>query len=474
MTNSYLLEVIKALNPIERQEVVLFLASPYFNKGGNVPELARLYQVILDAAPDFSEELLTKEKVYHQVFSDPNIIPGKLEKLMAALNKLLRVYALNSRYFSESNEIRQQVDWAAWLRERGLTERSTQVLAKLKNQTNTENLDSLERYHSNFLIAEEEHQRESFLNQLKGDLNIPNLIYSLELYYHNYRTELINRYLLQQKAPQLPDLQWENISVKFWEEESVLLQISKSINSILRQNLPSSEEFFEFMQLLHGKADNLSFETIAQFYAYLRSICTLLINGGHLEFIPILHNIHIDNLQRGYFFTNGELTPLVYLNIVQIATRAKEYAWAKEFTEKYKHSIIGGDEEQFFYHLNMAQCLFAEGNFEESLSLLPDAPSASHYHHIVRRLELKNYYELKSDLLPYKIDAFRKFIERTGSKTIAPDQKTMHINFVNFLHQLSQSPIKDKTRSARLVERIERKHLVAERAWLLEKAREVG
>ncbi|MBK6995036.1 MAG: hypothetical protein IPH31_08930 [Lewinellaceae bacterium] len=206
----------------------------------------------------------------------------------------------------------------------------------------------------------------------------------------------------------------------------------------------------------------------------MRNTCTLLIDAGNLEFIPLLHAIHKDNLKRQYFLINGEISANAYLNLVQVATRARQTEWAKKFTEDYKGLITGGDEDQFFYRLNMAQCLFAEGKFEEASNHIPDAPSSSYYHHIARRLELKIYYELDSDLLPYKMEAFRKFIERTASKNIANNLKTLHINFIHFLLQLSQSPRKDKKRSALLIERINNKKLVAERSWLLEKARELG
>ncbi len=474
MTNSYLLEVIKALQPEEREEMALLLSAPQLNISGNAKELVRLFQIILDTAPEFSEHLLHKYEVYFQIFSEPSMVQGKLEKLMAELNKLLRSYALAKKYFLENNQLQQHIDWSIWLRARGLGERSRQVIAKLQAQKNKDASESLLKYRANFLASEEKHEWESTHNQLKGDLGIPNLIYDLELYYQNYRTELINRYLNQQKGPQLPDLVWRNKEDDFWQAESVLLRISTGINTIMGKSQPSVEEFQHLMHILQNDGAALSFETLAQFYAYLRNTCTLLIDGGNMELIPVLHAIHKDNLERQYFFINGEMSANAYINLVQIATRARQSEWAKKFTEDYKGLIIGGDEDQFFYSLNLAQCLFAEGKFEEALNHIPDAPSASHYHHIARRLELKIYYELDSDLLPYKMEAFRKFIERTASKNIAPNLKTLHVNFIHFLHQLSQSPRKDKKRSALLIARINSKPLVAERTWLLEKARELA
>lgn len=471
MIKTYLLEVIKASPPIKQQEMALILGSPLFNRGGNAKELAKLYQIILDAAPDFSEDLLKKEKVYFQVFSDSSIVPRKLDKLIADLNKILRLYTLAKGYLSESNEKHQQIHWSTWLRESGLADRSKQLIVKLKTQEESEKLESLEEYHINFLIEREDHEWELMNNQAKGNLNIPNVIEQLDLFYFSYRTELLNRYLLQQKAAQLPDLNPMESERSLYEVKSSFLQISKLINNLLNKDLPSIAEFQVLMGKIKEHEKKLSFEALSEFYTYLRGSCTLLINGGNLDFIPVLQEINKDNLERGYFFVNGEISPNSYLNLVQIATRAKEFEWAKNFTEDYKALIIGGDENKFFYRLNMAQCLFAEGNFEEALDNLPEAPSNSHYHQMVRRLELKIYYELNSDLLLYKLDAFRKYIERTAPKSIAANIRTLNLNFLNMLLQLSQSPLKDKARSAQIIERIEEKNLLAERIWLMEKAR---
>ncbi len=474
MTNTYLLEVIKAFSSSKRQEIYLFLTSNLFNRGKNAKEITRLYQVVLEAAPDFSPGLLNKERVARMVFSEPSTMPGRLEKVVSDLNKLLRKYALMQQYFSENNEEQQQIDWAKWLRIHGLAHDALKSINKIKGKKEQKEKESLDLYRTDLLIAEEEHEWESVHNQSKGDLNIPSLINHLDLFYYNYRIELANRYLLQQKASHLPDLEIAEVGISFYEGKSTLLQLSQKIYGVLKEGFSTVSEFQEMIDMLRSNENNLSFQSLAQFYTYLRNACTMLINSGHLEFIPMLHDIHKDNLPRGYFFVSGAITPNVYVNMVQVANRAKEYAWAKEFTVEYRKRIVGGDPEQFFYLFNMAHCCFAERRFEEALDHLPEAPSSSHYHHIVRILEIKIYYELNSDLLLYKMDAFRKFIVRTATKTIASNLRTMDLNFLNILMQITQTPKKDKVRSARLITRIEGKSLLADRLWLLEKARELG
>ncbi len=94
---------------------------------------------------------------------------------------------------------------------------------------------------------------------------------------------------------------------------------------------------------------------------------------------------------------------------------------------------------------------------------------------MARRLELKIYYELHSDLLDHKIDAFKMFISRAGRKVFSANLHELFTNFVNFVRQLSQSQgPQAKKRSQTLIKRINEKKMVAERLWLLEKAKELG
>lgn len=474
MNNSYLLEVIKALRESEQQEISRSLLSAASLKEGNCRDMYRLYQLILDTAPAFDAEILEKKKVYVLLFPEQKEIPGKLEKLMSELNKFVREALLSAEYFAEQNEEERQIDWAAWLRKRGLAERSQKTIAKLKTQHDKLKDDALEHYRLRLLLAQEAHEWESSYNHFKSDLHIPELLSSLDQYYFNYRTELQNRYLVQQKVTKLPDLRLSTPTSFDYLEESILLSISLKINEFLNSEYPTIEHTQYLISLLSEHEHRLTYQALYHFYAYLRNFCTLLIDRGNLNFIPLLHEIHKENLQRGYFFTHGEISPTAYINLVQVAIRAQAYDWAKSFTESFKNRILGGDETQFFYRLNTAQCLFSEGKFEDALDFLPDNPVGLYYQRLTRRLELKLLYELNSELLPYKTDTFRKFIDRTEPKSFAPNLRTMDLNFLNLLLQLAQTPFKDKARSARLLARIEDKKLVSDRIWLMEKARELG
>ncbi len=106
--------------------------------------------------------------------------------------------------------------------------------------------------------------------------------------------------------------------------------------------------------------------------------------------------------------------------------------------------------------------------------MIPDTSSYTIYLLNIRRLELKLLYETSSELLPYKIDAFKMFLSRASNKFLARSLREYQNNFVNLLQQLTHSIPGDKVRAERLIRRITSRKSVSERDWLLEKARQLA
>ncbi len=132
MKQTYLLDDISALTPLELAECLIFLESPYFNRGALSKDVLKLYQIIVATAPEFSEASLDKKNVYPLVFPGKPFVEGKLEKLMAELNRLLRIFAVVNRKVSNTSEEHFQLEWIEWLRERGIKDRYMQAVSKFK------------------------------------------------------------------------------------------------------------------------------------------------------------------------------------------------------------------------------------------------------------------------------------------------------------------------------------------------------
>jgi hypothetical protein len=126
------------------------------------------------------------------------------------------------------------------------------------------------------------------------------------------------------------------------------------------------------------------------------------------------------------------------------------------------------------YRINRALYLFALQEFEQALEVLPEKVDEVVYHLMARRLEIKIYYETQSELLQYKLDAFKMYVSRASKKFLSDNLRKRNADFVNLLYQIMQSPPGDPARFERLLQRVETKKWAADRDWLLEKVRELG
>lgn len=480
MLNTYIVAVVDTLLPAELEAFKLFLESPFFNRGFNAEKLKLLFILIVEAQQPPSPEKLEKNIVYQKLFPNSPLVEGKLDKLISELKKQLQTFLAIQQYQSAENDGRRILDVLTVLRQRGLEDKYFPLLEKIKKQTENEQEETLENYRLQLSVSLEEHEWESTYNKARGDLSIPAVINTLDKYYYTERTIMLNLLLLQQKLTILPPSSLEPLAEKWVipesvEGKSILLHISWKIHELLRLQNPPIEQFQELLNLLKINESRVGKASLAGYYAHIRNYCSILIDNGHNDFRIILHKIHRDNLARGYFYFEGQIPSNAYLNITQIALMIGEQQWAKTFVEEHKNLIIGDNETNDFYLMNKALCFFDEKKYEDALKIIPFGSTYSFYHLMVRRVELKIYYELNSDLLPYKIDAFKMFISRAGNKVLSESLHELFVNFINFLRQLSLSPkIKDKSRAEKMITRINEKKLVAERSWLLEKARELG
>lgn len=238
----------------------------------------------------------------------------------------------------------------------------------------------------------------------------------------------------------LEDLQHQWLVPELKKVRSHFLQITWEIYALLKDENPSVFALQQLQQKIIDTEEKLNPEDTKAFYTYLRNLCNIFIDLGHIEFFPVLHEIPKDNLSLGYYYFDGKILPNACLNITQNAIKVGAIDWAKQFIEAHKDLIIGDNEAGEYYRLNLSLCLFADKRYEEALDLIYFDAEFSFYHLMARRLELRIYYEMRSELLPFKIDAFSMFIRRTGQKVFSKDQYELNINFINFLRQLSLSP----------------------------------
>jgi len=479
MEQSQLIELIRVIKSEEKDYIIQFSTLPYFNQGRMRAQVIPLLEICLNHPWHLDEQKLDKRTVFEKIFPDQTFVEGKLEKVMVEAHKVVRACLLTQRYFREENTFHQWLDFSEFAREQGLDTRYHQTIGRLKKIQSESIYTDSQFFRRQFLLESSISNEESIRNQLKGDLNLPNVLHTLELDYYLNRLALLNVFLLQQKVAhiEVPEsikmlIEECNVPIRYLEE-SPFLKITHEIFVLMRKTYPSPSEVQYLFDLLLLHEGNFDSKSLIEFYTQLRNLCilTLSANFEHVEMDYMLHKLYKDNLERGYLHFEGKISRSRYWAVSSNATRTKDFSWALEFIEKYKHEIRDENETQDIYRLNLANYFFAVGRFSECLDNIAGTFSYVDYLLHAKRLELKALYELRSDLLPYKLDAFKMFLSRTSQKLLSEAQRQIHTDFANFLHQIVSSPPGDPKRSELLTKRIQEKKQAAEWRWLLEKAK---
>ena len=482
MLGSQLVDLLQHFAQEELHELKLFVASPYFNRGAFAKETLLLLTFVEKTYLDLSEDNLNRTAAYRAVFPEGPFVEGKLDKVMSELHLMAKEIVAVHRYMQKDHEFHRMLDQLAFYRTRGLANRFENLKQKLLKQQEVAPYQNEAFFRRAFLLDHEIHNNENLHNQKRGDLHIPRTLQSLDVYYFFLKTELLNCYLLQQKFTQLDisldmlrTIEESELPLRYAETYPVLF-ISHKIFRLFEQEHVSVEEFEAVRGLLMLHEVHIE-PTLLRFYlTYLRNLCVRLCNNGQLELLPTLFNLQKDHLARGYLYYDyydNKIPPSAFLSICNTAFKLKEYEWAKEFIAAHQNRIVGDNESRDYYRLLHANYLFVTSQYEEALHALPGVFQELDYHLYARNLELKIYYELDSELLPYKMDAFKMYLSRASQKVLTASKKERVGNFVNLLFQLFSVARGDKVRAERIIERIHQKQALAERDWLLEKAKQL-
>lgn len=457
-------------------DLELFLSSGFHNRSHLRTDVIRLFSLLKSFYPEYQPKELQKERIYGLLYPG-NVVKGKLEKTAAELNKLIREYLIWKEFQTQENEFQKALIWSSVLNKFSLNERYDLFLNRMeKDFLSPEAPLSPDFFYHKFLLEYQRHNTLGKSNDAKGDTNLTATIDSLSTFFEIYRLELLNRFLSQQMVTTLevsPSVR-HNLDTIFHlipEDANIILKISSLIFRLLNKKSPTLEEFSTLRLLLRENESRIAPVYLAEYHTYLRNFCTFLIyHADQQHLIPELHQLHRYSIERGHLLVDNRLQPNSYLNITRNAIWADNLGWAISFVEDFKDKIAGETEKREFYLINKAQCLYAQGEFEAALDILPPTSDNATYYRFARRLELMCNYELGAGNIISKIEAFKMLIRRASEKFLTPDLRDQNNAFANFLYQIVVTTPGDVKRASKIAERIKAKTNVAETRWLLSKA----
>ncbi len=196
------------------------------------------------------------------------------------------------------------------------------------------------------------------------------------------------------------------------------------------------------------------------------NICISNMNIGRETYIREAFEWYRLGFSRDVIAENNLLTRATYLNIITIGLRLQEYAWIENFINEHTQQLeedIRENTENF----SRARLSYELKDYETAMRLLVIV-DLKHpvYNLLAKTLLLKIYYELDEyDAMESQLDSMTTYIRR---KKIAELRQDNFNNIVRFVRQLSRIPHGDRTKLAKLRDRIEATSPLTEKKWLLE------
>ncbi len=250
------------------------------------------------------------------------------------------------------------------------------------------------------------------------------------------------------------------------DEDPPLLLMYRKLNQLEAPGRESS--FFQLQAMLVEHASAIEPVELHWIFKYLYNYAATEIRNGHEDFFgKALHQLNIFGLERGFFIKKGVMVATEFVNIINVAARAKDYVWTDSFM-KEQSQFISDDTRADAVLLANAVILFEKQDYKQALNLLePTEFNDPHLFIRAKSLAVRCYFELKentSSILEHCLTFERWLIRKRKPQTGAVEAALTFIRICKFLSA-------GKIDKQKLIDQIEEAPHVYFKEWLLAQAK---
>ncbi len=462
MIKSRLYELFDTFPKKEIRNLGKFIASPFFNQRQHVIDL---YYFLVYCKFE-KKKHPSKIQAFEKLFPSQEYDDHKLRLSMSLLLKVLEKYLIWQQVNKEAQH--SKVKLAKAYRELNLSRHFIKTTSEIKLKQQDQLHRNADYYQSLYEVHLEEYLFLSRQSRME-DLNLQHVQENLDIVYITSKLRQTcfmlshqNIYKKEYDFGMLPPM------IAYIEQQSYLDIPAISVyyycyNALIQ---PKEYSYFEkfktlfFQYQLHFPQDELR-----DLFLLATNYCIRLMNEGEKRFAKEGLSIYKEGLKNEVLFLNGILSRFTYRNIVAKAIISKDFDWAENFIQDYKHRLVRKYRESTF-SFNLAWLEYERRNYDKALDLLNKADFSDLLLNLsAKTIAMKIYYELNAfDLLYSHLEAMKKFITR---KEIIAYHKKNYLNTIKFTKKLLELPISNRLVKARLRKEIEMTASIAEKNWLL-------
>ena len=471
MKSSKLISILQCFSKRELKRLSDFVVSPYFNKK---LEVSTFYKFLLQYAPSFSDENMTKENAYHYIYPQKAVYQEKLVGYwMSDLLKLVEDFLAQEEL--NQSPLQKGIYLLEIYNKWQLEKPFQSTINKLHKMQAIANHYDFKYYYNEFQL----HSNENFYfdRQKKHiyDNSLQKAIDNLDLYYLaeklRYCCEILNRQNVMVSNYQLRLMKEILTYLKEHPHDDVppIAIYTAILQSLLEKE--KEQHFRNLKDLLKKYTHAFSKEEARSMYVYAINYCIGKIRIGKENYRLEVFEVYKEALEKETIFEGKYLSPWSFMNIVDIGVSIKEFEWTENFIQLYKEKLAPNFRQNAYAH-NLAYLYFHQSKFGEALKLLNEVTFDDIGYSIKsRKLLLRVYYEL-DEIDPFYslVDSFKIYLKR--NKLLSENRKKAYLNFIKFIARLSRLIKGQNSRLLKIKKQIEENPNTPNISWLLQKVNE--
>jgi len=476
-----LIELLQGFTPDEHRRLRLFVASPYYVQGKMAESLPALLDLALVCVESQPETWPDTKAAYTVLFPDEPFVQGKLEKRVGTLYQLALQFLVAAHLFAPDNNLSHQMALIESFQQRGMFDLSAKALKAanilLKEPQNKNEHYYWQRYYVTILEA-----NQTFLNPSKGErFSFNNCFEPLYQLYQKTKLDILaaisavgNRCALKPSALAQKMIDEEPYVDVFTPDNPLLYFTARCLN-LQHLTKPDYNRLDETIRVLRERQHTLQLDDKKRVWAMVRNIHITWWNlNKDLDGCRQLFGIFLDNLADGYLYYSHKILPHTLGTMCKVCADVGMPEVARDILLAHRGRISGETEAEPYFHYNLARYHLFIGEPDEALRLMPASMPESSFQLQANLLELQVLYELDSELLPYRMDAFRLALRRTVNQYTSDAYRTNLMLFHNTLARICRCPPGNARRAKAIQAQLLATPQTMEYFWLLRKIVEKG
>jgi len=473
LINNKLINLFKSFTEYEIKEFADFIASPFFNKRQGV---LKLYKYLILYYPEFSDENLSKEKVFLSLFPGKKYNDATLRVLVHYLSDFAEKFITYKKF--ERNKPDYNFHLKEALTDRKQYKQAVSILQESMGKFENMDIETSERMYLNYRLHNENlmllsNSNASVFDKFLDKANMDVVLDNLQDFYV-FKTMSIYLNILNVKVifkKDYPTVYFERVLSLITKEYCYNKPEIGIYYNLIKMNLETKDVPFyrDAVKILKANKSKIHRIQLIEIYINLENYCTRKIREGGQKFLKERFRLYREELDNRIYLVEGYMPTVLYRNIVLSGLELKEYKWVLNFMNEYRkelHTESRDNTGNYCYALYE----FYTKRYDEAFKYLSKIKYDEHYLKIdVKILQLMLYFEMEQeDAFASSLESFRQFL--ANNNLIPQKRKIIFQNFQKYISKIESLKYNyDSVKKQMLVEKIIKDRSSINKKWLLEK-----